>query len=77
MLGLAALEAPFLGGLLVPRPDVVVLGLPVDGAGAMQLDFVWPPGLPSGFQFWLQHWIADPAGPVGFSASNAVRGTTP
>ncbi|MHC5209594.1 MAG: hypothetical protein ACYTG2_02625 [Planctomycetota bacterium] len=74
VIGLAALEAPFKSGTLVPQPDVLVLGLPTDGTGAARLSAPWPAGLPPGFSTWYQFWIADPA---GFAASNGVRGTTP
>jgi hypothetical protein len=75
--GFSFLEAAFKGGVLVPSPDVFVLGMPVDGLGVNEIVLAWPAGVPSGFTFWLQHWISDPAGPAGFAASNAVSGTTP
>ncbi len=28
-------------------------------------------------QLYLQYWIEDPAGPSGFAASNAIKGTVP
>jgi hypothetical protein len=77
VLGFSALGAPFKGGLMVPQPDVVVLGLPLDGAGSHQLDLTWPGGVPRDITFWFQHWIPDAAGPAGFSASNGLSGTTP
>jgi hypothetical protein len=75
--GFALLGAAFKGGVLVPRPDVVVHGLPIDGLGVHELVLAWPTGVPGGFTFWLQHWIVDPAGPAGLAASNGVSGTTP
>jgi hypothetical protein len=75
--GFSLLNAAFKGGVLVPYPDVLIHGLPVDGLGVNELVLLWPTGVPSGFTFWLQHWIADPAGPAGFAASNGVSGTTP
>jgi hypothetical protein len=64
-------------GLLVPQPDVVLGGLPIDAAGVHELDLTWPAGVPRGITPWFQHWIPDPAGPAGFAASNGLSGTTP
>jgi len=36
-----------------------------------------PGGLPPSFSLYFQYWINDAAGPVGFAASNALRGITP
>jgi hypothetical protein len=36
----------------------------------------FPPGLPAGVELWFQMWLADPSGPQGFSASNALRAAT-
>ncbi len=77
IVGFAALEIGFKGGLLVPSPDVLVIGLPLDGTGALSIPFVWPSGVPSGVSLWFQHWISDPAGPKGFAASNGLKAITP
>lgn len=77
VLGLSLLNAPFKGGLMVPRPDVLVVALPIDAQGELLLSTQWPPAIPSGLQFWMQHWIVDAGGPAGLSASNALRGQTP
>ncbi len=77
VLGLSLLNAPFKGGLMVPRPDVLVVALPIDAQGELLLSTQWPPAIPSGLQFWMQHWIVDPGGPAGLSASNALRGVVP
>lgn len=77
LIGVTLLDAPFKGGVLVPSPDIVVMGIPTDGSGGHVLDFNWPAGIPSATQFWVQEWIADPAGPFGYSASNGLQGTTP
>jgi hypothetical protein len=34
-------------------------------------------GLPADFSVFLQEWIADAGGPVGFAATNALRAVTP
>jgi len=77
VIGLSELNAAFKGGVLVPAPDVLVLGLITDGAGTLTLPGLWPPGLPSGTTLFLQSWIVDPGGPAGFSATNALSATTP
>jgi len=41
------------------------------------VSFPWPAGVPSGFSLFYQHWIPDPSGPRGFTASNGLRGTSP
>ena len=75
-MGLSKLLAAFKGGVLVPSPDVILAGLPIDAGGDLDIASTWPTGIPGGVTLWLQHWISDPASPVGFSASNAIQGTT-
>ena len=74
--GLSAIDAPFKGGVMVPHPDAV-LPLGTNAHGAAQLQGLWPAGLPSGSQTFVQWWVVDPAGPAGFSASNALKTTEP
>ena len=73
---LSAITAPFKGGVLVPNPDVLLGALPVDGNGDIELSASWPPGVPPGLPLWMQAWVSDPSGPVGFTASNGIMGTT-
>jgi len=75
--GTASLLAPFLGGVLVPTPDLLVTGLPTDAAGALTLATDWPAGVPPGASLLLQAWIEDAAGPAGFSATPGLAVTTP
>ena len=77
IMGVSALQAPFKGGTLVPFPTLLVFGLPTGPAGALTLQGTWPGGLPSSFSIYFQEWIADPAGPAGLAATNAVRAVTP
>ena len=80
MLGYATVNAPFLGGTLVPDPAFPGLVLPVvtDLNGEVVIQAITPAGLPSGFTFYTQYWIADPgAAGAPFAASNALAGTTP
>jgi hypothetical protein len=75
--GVSALQAPFKGGVLVPVPDVLLPGLPLDASGALSLQSTWPASAPAGFSFWLQFWTPDAGAPKGFAASNGVMGTAP
>lgn len=77
VVGLSLANVPFKGGTLVPSPDVLILGLPLDAAGDLNLPYVWPTGVPSRANLYMQFWMPDPAGVVGFSASNGMRGETP
>jgi hypothetical protein len=77
VIGLGLLLLPFKGGTLVPTPDIVIGGLPLNAAGALALSAPWPAGIPSGLSFCFQHWIPDAAGPGGFAASNGLLATTP
>jgi hypothetical protein len=77
VLGFTNSSVPFKGGTLVPSPDVLIGPFPLDGAGSLVLSAPWPAGLPGAFSTYLQEWIVDPAGPVGFAASNALSATTP
>jgi hypothetical protein len=77
VLGFSELGAPFKGGVLVPAPDVLIFGLPLDAGGGLELAFAWPDGLPGGLSTWWQCWIPDAGAPFGFAASNGVRATTP
>ena len=74
VLGLSAANLPFKGGLLVPAPNVLLGGLITDATGELDLVGHWPAGLPAGFTFVAQAWIADAGGPHGFAATNAVQG---
>lgn len=77
VIGTASLNAPFKGGTLVPFPQILVFGLPTGPLGQIVLTAPWPPDLPPGFTMLAQFWIADPAGPFGHAASNALLGTAP
>ena len=77
VLGLSFLGAPFKGGVLVPNPDVIVFGLPLDGAGALTIATTWPLAIPAGVTSWHQFWVADGAAVHGWSATEGVSGTTP
>lgn len=76
VLGFESLGAPLKGGTLVPTPDVI-FGLATDPFGGLDLATRWPPDFPPGLDLVLQVWITDPAGPQGFTASNAVSALSP
>lgn len=79
-IGLAELNLPFKGGTMVPAvtaPLGLNLALGTNGAGAVTLPAVWPTGLPPSLTTWYQIWILDPVGPVGVSASNAIKAFAP
>lgn len=76
VVGLSSASVPFKGGLLVPSPDLILAGLPVDGNGDHVLVSVWPSGIPAGQCLWFQHWNSDPGGPANFAASNATLAAT-
>lgn len=76
VVGVAQLNAPFKGGVMVPTPDLL-FAQTTDFFGASSFGGLWPAGVPSGFTTYFQWWISDPAGPKGFAASNALAGTTP
>ena len=75
--GLSNISLPFLGGTLVPSLDELFIGLPTGTAGEVPISFQVPATVPSGIPLYFQYWIADPAAPRGYSASNAATVTTP
>jgi Tol biopolymer transport system component len=76
VIGLSAANLPLKGGTLVPAP-MSLLSIPALPPHHLVLTGHVAPGLPAGVQLHLQYWLPDPAGPQGFAASNAMRGTTP
>ena len=72
ILGLSSAYVPFGGGILVPSPDIL-LPFTVDPFGGQTFVANWPAGLPHGSNLYLHAWIVDPAGPAGWSASNALQ----
>jgi hypothetical protein len=76
-MGISTIYLPFKGGTLVPAPDLFIGLFSTDASGTEVFPGTWPPGLPSGAMFFFQDWIIDPAGPLGFAASNALKATQP
>jgi len=75
VLGTSAVNQPFKGGMLVPAPDVILPRLTTDVSGALAVGSPLPAGLPPGFSFAAQAWVADAGAPQGWAATNAVRVT--
>ncbi len=77
VIGLALLQTPFKGGTLIPTPDILLYGLPLSSNGVLVLSAPWPAGIPAGFAFHFQAWIADAVAVQGFAATNGLSATTP
>ena len=56
---------------------IFAVALGTTTTGELVINDIWPAGVPAGVAFYLQYWIEDTGGPFGFSASNALVGTTP
>ena len=78
-LGFATVYLPFNGGTLVPdiSPPGLFIGLGTGPLGEITLQRPLPDLGSGGFSMYFQYWIVDPAGPQGFSASNAVEAMVP
>jgi FG-GAP-like repeat len=75
--GLSLISASFKGGVMGPAPDMLIVGFNTGPTGEIAVSSTWVSGLPSGFNLWMQWWIADPFTPFGVAASNTLRGTVP
>jgi hypothetical protein len=69
--GLHLVDLPIAGGVLAPAPDLLIPIL-ADPTGSLTLTATWPAGLPTWNTAWMQAWMKDPAGPKGFTASDAL-----
>ncbi len=76
VVGLATINAPFKGGVLVPEVDHLIT-LATNAGGALPILAPWIAGIPPDFTTYFQYWVADASGPSGFVASNGISGTTP
>jgi hypothetical protein len=75
VIGLAELNAPFKGGVMVPDP-LLLPAWSTDGVGTAQFSFVLPAGVPPGTELVFQAWIQDFTASFHLSASNGLRGIT-
>lgn len=73
--GVAAINSPFNGGVLVPSPNAVVI-FTTTPSGTFTIPAPWPVGLDAA-PLYFQWWISDATGPFGITASNAVRTVPP
>lgn len=76
IIGAVRIDQPFLGGTLVPAPDLLLI-LPTNAGGSLSLSASNLPAGLSGLSFYFQYWVTDVAGPLGYAASNGLRGTAP
>ena len=76
VIGASVLAAPFKGGTLVPNPDLIIAGLPVDGSGTFELSTVWSDGIPAGLTLAAQFWIQDAGAVNGLAATNGIVDVT-
>ena len=67
------LPTPFFNGTLVPVPPQLEVSLFTDGGGNLDLPFVWPSGVPTGFDIYQQFGIDDPGALGGVALSNALK----
>lgn len=65
------IDQPLFGGILVPRPDVS-LPFTTDRFGTTSLGLTLPGVVPPGVDVFVQSWLVDAAGPLGFAAANAI-----
>lgn len=77
VLGIARIDLPLLGGVLVPAPNAVVAVLQTDGAGSAQSALPVPLSSAAGLPTYWQAWVLDAGGPAGFAASNGLLGVLP
>jgi len=69
VLGLAAVDLPYRGGHLVPRPDLVLPALTVSDDGSLVVPFGWVRALPVDSVLYAQAWVASEG---SAAASNAI-----
>lgn len=76
VIGTAQADLPFKGGVMVPSLDLVLVER-LDATGSLGLAGHWPPGSDPAQDLWVQAWLVDPAGPQGWSATQARRSPPP
>ncbi len=72
VLGLSTLSQPFLGGVLGPNPDRILL-FTLDANGRLNGSGVWPAEVPATVPVWIQAWVQDAVASEGWSASRTLR----
>ncbi len=74
--GFGFLNMPFLGGAMIPTPDVIRL-FPLGFQGELGLGTTLPSGIPSGTTLFWQAWMPDMTAPFGYSATNGLASLVP
>lgn len=77
ILGLTELSSPFKGGTLVPFPTEVIGPLAHDASGVLKIAGLFPAGLPSGSNLFIQFWWVPSGQGFNYAATSAVKGTVP
>jgi hypothetical protein len=77
VVGLAAINAPFKGGTMIPAANLVISPLFTDAAGDLALSGSWPLSGLTGLTLYFQFWIPDPAGVKGWTSSAGLQATVP
>ncbi len=74
--GFTRVNAPFLGGVLVPTPTAFI---PVfsDAAGETVFPWTWPAAPLAAPALWTQFWMVDAGAPQGYSATHGMRVALP
>ena len=72
VVGTRPLCQDLLGVTVVPRLDIVIPGLVLDGNGQIVVTFDWPAAIPGGTPVFAQVALIDPSSPTGLAATNAV-----
>lgn len=75
IIGMAQINAPFKGGVMVPLPQHL-MWLTTNPVGDLNLGFIWPAGIPASHSLLFQYWINDPVATNGLAASNGLEGVT-
>jgi hypothetical protein len=73
VLGFATMRLPFAGGIMGPKPDILVPIL-TDASGQWQASFVWP-DVPFMTMLWFQVWFPEPSASPPWCSSNTLRAT--
>jgi glyoxylase-like metal-dependent hydrolase (beta-lactamase superfamily II) len=77
VVGLSQVNLPFLGGILLPDPLVVLAPQLTDANGNLSLHTSWPSTAPTSADVFYQYWVVDPAASQGVAASNGVMSAPP
>ena len=76
VVGFNHVDAPFKGGVMIPSVNLINGPFGLDAAGQRTLAGNWPSG-GSGLGLYMQFWMPNGSGPMGFVASSGVRAQIP